>query len=711
MNISEKKYDFRKFLNTVHACGLRNPSLKPQNNETEIDESWNIRIAETASDFIINTARDLADYLFVSMNVSVRIRKGGLNEKKSIILRNAEQGKLNVKRSFLFNCDKSSILVEGADERGIAMGSYYIEDLMSLREAPFVEHIQGLLKEPLFSPRMVHSAYGMDIFTGPYLLKIAHLGYDTVLLYVDGIDFGKQGPTDFNTIIDMAEKAGLDVYLYSAVKNLYHPEDERAEEFYNAAYGGLFQQLPKAKGLILVGESCQFPSRDPNTTMTISRFEECCYRSEKHMPGWWPCDDFPLFVKMVRDAVRKVSHDADIVFWTYNWAFSPKELRTKLIDNLPKDVTVELNFELHDNVKTWDTYERALDYTISLTGPSRLFHDEGMAAKQNGLRLYAMSNTGGKTWDLGAVPYMPVPQQWGKRMENLLKARKIYGVSGLMESHHFGMYPSIIAELGKWLFWSNGPKHKEDILRKIAVRDFAEDVADTVMDIWELWSDAVGEFITPIDDQYGPCRVGPSYPFLFSGYSLRQTWGMTMKFPWTVFNKYKILFPVYSVVNDPDGLDMGPRRIKAEVRYLPGTIAKWNSGADRMETLLSRIEARKRPSVNKMIALARYIANTLKTTLHIKEWWLENQRLLTEDDPERAEVIIDRIVTIAEKELENAGMTIPLVEQDSSLGYEPAMDYVTDRAHLEWKIRQLKSVLEFDIPKYRKGIETARSLK
>jgi hypothetical protein len=186
---------------------------------------------------------------------------------------------------------------------------------------------------------------------------------------------------------------------------------------------------------------------------------------------------------------------------------------------------------------------------------------------------------------------------------------------------------------------------------------------------------------------------------------------MTMKFPWTVFNKYKILFPVYSVVNDPDGLDMGPRRIKAEVRYLPGTIAKWNSGADRMETLLSRIEARKRPSVNKMIVLARYIANTLKTTLHIKEWWLENQRLLTEDDPERAEVIIDRIVTIAEKELENAGMTIPLVEQDSSLGYEPAMDYVTDRAHLEWKIRQLKSVLEFDIPKYRKGIETARSLK
>ena len=57
------------------------------------------------------------------------------------------------------------------------------------------------------------------------------------------------------------------------------------------------------------------------------------------------------------------------------------------------------------------------------------------------------------------------------------------------------------------------------------------------MEIWKEWSDAAGEFITPIDDQYGPCRVGPSYPFLFGACSLRQTWGMTMKFPWTKFNE------------------------------------------------------------------------------------------------------------------------------------------------------------------------------
>ena len=169
--------------------------------------------------------------------------------------------------------------------------------------------------------------------------------------------------------------------------------------------------------------------------------------------------------------------------------------------------------------------------------------------------------------------------------------------------------------------------------------------------------------------------------------------------------------PVYSVVNDPDGLDIGPRRIKAEIRHLPELIKRWNSGADRMESLLVQIETRKHPAARKMIALARYIANTLATVLHIKQWWLENLRLLAEGDPERSEAILGRIILIAQEELENARATIPIVEQDSSLGYEPSMDYVTDRSHLEWKIRQLTSVLERDIPQYRKSIAIARSLE
>jgi len=43
-----------------------------------------------------------------------------------------------------------------------------------------------------------------------------------------------------------------------------------------------------------------------------------------------------------------------------------------------------------------------------------------------------------------------------------------------------------------------------------------------------------------------------------------------------------------------------------------------------------------------------------------------------------------------------------VVESDSRLGWEPSMEYVTDKWHLEWKIKQVKNVLENEIPVYRK---------
>ena len=47
--------------------------------------------------------------------------------------------------------------------------------------------------------------------------------------------------------------------------------------------------------------------------------------------------------------------------------------------------------------------------------------------------------------------------------------------------------------------------------------------------------------------------------------------------------------------------------------------------------------------------------------------------------------------------------TIPLVEKDSRLGWEPRMDYVCDAEHLQWKLRQLAIAFE-EVEAYRKMI-------
>lgn len=698
--MSEKNYDFRQFLDQIHQRDLRDFSLSPLKNETAIDDSWSICIPEDASVFVENAAKDLADYLLTGMNTGVRITRKCTAH--CILLKSAEN--LKVRRSFRLICKETQIIIEGADERGIALGGYYLEDVMSLREAPFIPHTDGLVKEPLFSPRMVHSGYGMDVFTENYLKRIAHAGFDAILTYVRGDPLtGSLGPYDFAPLIDMAERAGLDVYLYSSIKNLYHPSDKEADAYYEAQYGTLFKRYPKAKGLILVGESCRFPSHDPHTTGSIGSTGELCFRKDKPSPGWWPCFDFPEFINLIKSKIHQYAPQADIVLWTYNFAQAPAEFRTALIDHLPKDISVEVNYELHDNVRIWGTQERALDYTLSLTGPSRLFREESEAVKRNGQRLYAMVNTAGKTWDIGAVPCLPVPQQWGKRMVNMLADRQNQGLSGIMESHHYGWYPSIVSELSKMMFFSNGPTLDEAI-RLLAVRDFSRETTEEVIRVWNDWSKAMASFITPIEDQYGPCRVGPAFPFLFKGVSLRETFGLAFKFPWTKFTRYQIAFPEYVVVNDNVGLDIGSHRILQEIKHLPETISLWNEGANRLEKLLEQIAERKREKAMKMIGVARYIANTLTTTLNAKRWWLENNRLLLAADPEESTVILDRIEAIAKEEIENTKNTIPLVEHDSALGYEPSMDYVADRTHLEWKIRQLSSVIHQDIAKYREGI-------
>ena len=67
---------------------------------------------------------------------------------------------------------------------------------------------------------------------------------------------------------------------------------------------------------------------------------------------------------------------------------------------------------------------------------------------------------------------------------------------------------------------------------------------------------------------------------------------------------------------------------------------------------------------------------------------------------QEALVLLEKIENIAIEEIQNARNTIPVVETDSRLGWEPSMEYVCDKWHLEWKIRQVESALR-EISAYR----------
>ena len=72
----------------------------------------------------------------------------------------------------------------------------------------------------------------------------------------------------------------------------------------------------------------------------------------------------------------------------------------------------------------------------------------------------------------------------------------------------------------------------------------------------------------------------------------------------------------------------------------------------------------------------------------------------------REEIIelLSEVKQIAKEEIDNAKNSIPLVEFDSALGYEPSMGYACDKAHIEWKIKQVQYILDVEVAIYENSI-------
>ena len=141
-------------------------------------------------------------------------------------------------------------------------------------------------------------------------------------------------------------------------------------------------------------------------------------------------------------------------------------------------------------------------------------------------------------------------------------------------------------------------------------------------------------------------------------------------------------------------------RIHEEIKSLENMLTYMNQGIEVFESI---------PEKNKkllyMINLGRFIALCVKTNIDAKRWYILKCRLNAEFTKEGLYSILNEMEELLQGQIEVAKSAIPLVEADSRLGWEPSMHYLTDREHLEWKIRQIKFVLNKEIVNFKKSIE------
>lgn len=693
---TEAPYAFRQRLVTVHRQDRRDFSLRPAADELEIADGARIVVPASAPALVVHAARDFQDYLLLSMGVNASV----LSADATVRDRDALDGipgiavalDASLGRGYAVETSVDGVRIAAADDKMAAQAFYHLEDLMNLRRGPFLRHGSDR-RRPIFDRRLTMSAFGNGIFPDAYLSVIAHHGFTDLDVWIDGYDRISQGARqDINDLIARATRHGLGVRLQPRNRAFVHPDDPRAPAVYDEAYGRLARYYPDAVGISFVGEVCEFPSKDPRSN-GLSYFNppRWMQKDKRPCPGWFPCSDWADWAEMVGGIVRGYNPACKFVFSTYNWGGQDEQARADLVARLPKFVTLVPVFEMFEShVKRNGLVSPVADYTLAFPGPGKYFRTEAAQAREAGLELWSNCSSSGLSWDFGDIPYQPVPWQIKKRWDGLKEAHARWNLTGLRENHEYGWSPSFIAELEKEYLWEGGMDF-DDFLAALAARDFGAGNAGKALDAWRRWSRAAADYVPSNENQYGPCRIGPAYPFDFTGPVLGLStnsldcnsagFKLPEGFPLTPGFQFFICNFDYRWSLGGLGKEAGPEDVAEakEIELFESQVEDWRAGADAFREIAASLPEGRRDDAVRMAALGEFIMRTCLTALHVKKGriaWRRGDRAAIE--------------ALAKAEYANAMAALKVVDEDSQLGYLASSDYIGGRRQIEWKLRMMR---------------------
>ncbi len=693
----EKSLEFEKRMLQVHKPHRVNPEALKTAEGVRITPAWKILCPADADIVLQNAARDLQDYFKVSMELDLPLATGEMPEENAVFITTdaAMQS-----RSFRMQVS-DRIVITGTDPRYAAQGGYALEDILNRNEAPVITP-RDETKQMRFSMRTINSGMHDESYPDAHLQQIAHAGMTAVDVYLRDAATNPETAAKISDIIARAANYGLDVYGFPHFRNTVHPDEPGAFEHYDGMYGRLVENLPGLKGLLIVGECCEFPSKDERTTGKSWRES---LQDEKSSPGWFPCRDYPRFISLMQDVVHAHSPETEVVFWTYNWGYEQQELREELVRSVPPHITMMATFEMFEEIEIApEIQEITTDYTLWQIGPGKYYKTEAKIAREQGRRFYCMANTGGNTWDIGGVPYLPAPQRWIQRWQAVANTQDTLKMDGLRESHSFGFWPSFLPEMAKYAYMTPATDLQE-LLKKIIIRDFGKENVGTVLAAFDHFSQGMSHCVSTNEDQYGPARVGPSYPLFF------ERWERIPNCPVTGKSVNEEGFPVYTY--NLDRIE----KLRYETAEYQEMARQFALGCDLLAPVVENLPEHKKADALHILQVATYIRNNAITIHHTKRWhelkgmlgiyvdaeptWVGGRKHMP--DAKKAEKplipvedkrpVVEELLEIIRAEIENAKDTIPLVEANSRLGYEKEYGYSCCKEQLLWKIQMAERTI------------------
>lgn len=534
----------------------------------------------------------------------------------------------------------------------------------------FIYSYFAMFGDPLSDPKL-------DPFPDGLLARLQQRGVNGVWLHVvlrdlappsaDFPEFGeghRERLKNLEKMVERAKKYGIDVYLYMneprampesffanrpAMKGVPDPgspvpyfamctSHPKVRGWVSDSLAYIFERVPNLGGVFTITAS-------ENLTNCSSKFTQAAC---PHCKDRAPSDILVEINEAIAEGVHRSAPDAKVIAWDWGWARHGDASDT--VAKLPKSIWLMSVSEWKLPIERGGVKAVIGEYSISAVGPGPRATKHWQVAQQHGLHTLAKVQFN-ITWEIAAVPYVPVMNLIAQHNANLAEAN----LDGQMLSWSLGGYPSPNLELAR-LFAENPGLTVDQALDMLAKSTYGEAGAAEAKQAWQHFSDGYAEYPYSSSGMYtGPQHIGPAN-LLYAkptGYSP----GMVC-FPYDGLNRWSSPFP--------------PEVYAAQFQRIADGFAQ---GCFHLEAAAKAAPADKQGFAADDLSVARAAQLHFASVAQQARYVLARDKLANATTPEEKQQWQEKVQRELSQEIESAVRLYPVVAADSRIGYEASNHY------------------------------------
>ncbi|MBN2375490.1 MAG: hypothetical protein JXD22_03760 [Sedimentisphaerales bacterium] len=638
-----------------------------------------------------------------------------------------------VPEAYTIEVSSKGVRLLANDTEGIRRAIFHLEEMIATAEGPFL-NLGRTDKKPWLKNRITRCFFGpikrpplnrdelmddVDYYPDAYLNRLAHEGVNGLWLSITWKDITKTSFREpdkdmekrlskLRKTVEKCVRYGIKIWLYSnEPEGFYSPDDpllkaypdfagagwasrryicpnsEESQRFIYESTHWIFSQVPGLGGSINIslgehGTSCL------DAVGVNSDRRPPCPRCSK-VPNWKTL--YNSQSAMVR-GIKEANPNAEYICWIYLPSWKPLAPWVyELGSHIPKNVTLQINYESGAVKYQLDRPRVGGDYWLSFIGPSERFARFAGNASVNETAMSAKLQVG-CSHESATIPFIPVPPILYRKYHEMPKMN----VTSVMQCWYFGNYPGIMNKAAGRLAFEDFSGTEDDFLNALARSEWGDDAGD-VVEAWKHFSKGYQYY--PLSTRF-------------------QWWGpMHSASVWPLHLKpaLKQLQPTW-LIGGPCGDAIGEaldNHTLAEAVILARKMSEeWNKGVAVIKTLEPRYKENRERMLD--IGLVEAIGLQFASGYNVMRFYLMRSQLF-DLSPCDAQKYLTVMETIVREEIKNSQRLEVLCAADSRLGFHSEAErhqYCGTR--LQWRVAVLNDLLVTEFPKYRLAFQAGKQV-